>query len=203
VRRAAVALIFGVVTAATAGCSPTSGQPAPATSGSDVSGSASPSNAGGDAPPVTQPGLDLSRYESNPCSALSASQLAPFGASTSGSNGDSAVGPQCRWRSVDALNGTTVTVAILTKAHGLDGMYRNRSQFPVFRPTQVNGYPAVDGDITDAAQGACTTGVATSQGAGFQVAVHVQSESSPQYKSPCTVSEKIAQTIVGNLKGGG
>ncbi|GDY33739.1 hypothetical protein GTS_53720 [Gandjariella thermophila] len=152
---------------------------------------------------MTQPTLNLSKYESDPCSALTASQLTPFGASTSGSRGESAVGPQCRWRSPDAFNGTTVTVSVLTKAHGLEGIYQNRDKFPVFRPTQVSGYPAVDGDITDAAHGECTTGVATSQGAGFQVAVHVQNETSAQYKTPCTVSEQVAQIVIGNLKGGG
>jgi Protein of unknown function (DUF3558) len=204
VRRTTVALVLGAAIMAVAGCSSTTGQPAPATSGSDASGSGSPSSPGGRAPSVTQPALNLSKYEGDPCSMLRTDQLASLGASKPGTRNDSSqVGPECRWLPDDRTNGTAFTSDILTKTRGLDGLYENRSQFQVFRPTQVAGYPAVNVDITDAAHGDCTTSVGTATSAGFQVAVHVRNTSTSDYSNPCSVSEKIAQTIVGNLKGGG
>jgi hypothetical protein len=201
VRRTTVALVVGTAVAALAGCSPTKGETNP--TGGDTSEPSSPSSSDNSPPPIAQPTLDVSKYESNACRALTASQLRPLGASESSSPQDGTLGPECRWDSIDALKGNSVSFTVLTKAHGLDSMYQNRDNLAVFRPTQVEGYPAVDSDITDAAHGACTTSVGTAQGAGFEVAVHVEDQGSPEYKAPCTVSEQVAQTVVGNLKGGG
>jgi hypothetical protein len=200
VRRTTVALVLGIAVAALAGCSPTKGQPSPGGSSSE---SGAPSSSDNSPPPITQPTLDVSKYESSACSALTASQLQPLGASESGSAQDGTLGPECQWDSVDALNGNSVSFTVLTKSHGLDSLYQNRDNLAVFRPIQVGGYPAVDSDTTDAAHGSCATSVGTAQSSGFEISVSVEKERSPEYKAPCAVSEKIADTVLGNLKGGG
>jgi hypothetical protein len=135
------------------------------------------------------------------CGILRAEQLSALGV-TAGKQDNSPTGPSCSWKPIDS-NGTAFDIALLSKVQGLDSVYSHRDDFRVFRPTQLAGYPAADTDDTDAAHGDCGTSVATANGAGFDVRVNVRSQQSPDYKNPCSVSEKIAQVVLGNLKGGG
>jgi hypothetical protein len=112
-------------------------------------------------------------------------------------------GPACKWRPEDLTVDTSFTVTVLDKSHGLNGYYDGRASFPVFQPTEVGGYPAVNVDITDAKSGQCTTGVAVANGAGFSVSVHVGDEKSADYTNPCSVSSRLANTVLGNVKAGG
>jgi hypothetical protein len=180
-----------------AACSNTKGQPSPASSTAESSSSSANS-----VPPVTQPILDLTKYQNNPCGILRADQLASLGITKPGRSKDSAVGPACGWKP-DDTDGTVIDVSLLTKINGLQSIYQNRDHFQTFRPTQVAGYPAVDADALSGNQGDCGTSVGTANDSGFDVAVQIRSQSSAEYSNPCSVSKKIAQIIIGNLKGGG
>lgn len=168
----------------------------PTTAGSTTKSSA----AGGDVPAITGPELDLSKF-GGPCELLKADQLSARGVTKAGAQRTDPVGPACQWRPDDRVKGTSFSVALLTEAKGLDGIYANREQVAVFEPTDVAGYPAVNTDATDAKGGACSTAVGVAKGEGFVVQIHVNDNKLPEYKNPCSVSGAIAETVVANLKG--
>lgn len=143
----------------------------------------------------------MTKFEGAPCNLLRADQLSSPGVSKAGTSKQGASGPQCDWKTDDRLRGTDFGAVVMKNSNGLDGLYENKSSYPVFNPGQVAGYPSVDSDITDGAHGACFTSVGTAKGTGFTVNVFVNNTSAPEYKNPCSVSSKIAEIVVGNLKG--
>ncbi|ROP38022.1 uncharacterized protein DUF3558 [Saccharothrix texasensis] len=184
-----------------AGCS-TEGTPTPATTtGTTAAGQTTePSGNSGDVPEITGPELDLSTL-SSPCELLKTDQLAGRGVSEPGTERTGPAGPTCQWRPDERVDGTSFSATFLEKTNGLDGFYENRDDNPVFEPTEVAGYPAVNSDPTDAKSGTCSTAVGTAKGKGFVVQVHVNDETLPEYTNPCSVTSAIAKTIVENLKG--
>lgn len=190
-----------------AGCTSVNGgtpTPGTTTNGTAAStGASEPSepSSEGDAPPVTGPELDLGKV-SGPCDLLKADQLAARGVTKPGAKRTAPAGPTCNWQPDDAGRGTGISATILSEeADGLENTYARRAEFPVFQPTEVAGYPAVNTDLTDAKHGECSTAVGVAKGRGFLVQVRVYDEKSPAYSTPCSVSSGIAETAVGNLKG--
>ncbi|ONI85587.1 hypothetical protein ALI22I_27805 [Saccharothrix sp. ALI-22-I] len=185
------------------GCTSVSGGtpgPATTTGGSGTPTEASEPTSTGNAPAITGPELDLGKV-SGPCDLLKADQLAARGVTKPGAKEADPAGPTCQWEPDDVVRGTSIGVTIMSKANGLDDMYANRAQFPVFEPTEVAGYPAVNGDITDAKHGACSTAVLVAKGEAFLVQIVVNDRNAPAYSTPCSESSAVAATVVGNLKG--
>jgi hypothetical protein len=132
---------------------------------------------------------------------LKGDQLSARGVTKAGVPRTDPTGPSCQWHPDNRASGTSFVVVLLDKSGGLDGVYANREDLPVFKPTQVAGYPAVNSDLTDAAHGACTTAVGVAKSEGFAVQVRVNDKKLADYANPCSVSSAIAETVVGNLKG--
>ncbi|MER5264864.1 DUF3558 domain-containing protein [Actinosynnema sp. NPDC002837] len=177
------------------------GTPSPAGSTSTAAAkTTTTSSAVGEVPAISGPELDLTKFD-GPCAMLKDDQLSARGVTKAGSQRQEPTGLACQWHPDDRAFGTSFVVALLDKARGLDGVYANREDLPVFRPTEVAGYPAVNSDLTDAAHGACATAVGVAEGNGFSVQVRVNDKKLPEYTDPCSVSSEIAETVVENLKG--
>ncbi|MEU4766987.1 DUF3558 domain-containing protein [Actinosynnema sp. NPDC023794] len=162
-------------------------------------GATTTSAAAGEAPAISGPELDLAKFDT-PCAMLKEDQLSARGVTKAGTERADPTGTGCQWYPDEPL-GTSFFVVLLDKAKGLDGVYTNRGNLPVFKPTEVAGYPAVNTDLTDAAHGSCTTAVGVATGEGFAVQIRVNDKKLPEYTDPCSVSSEIAETVVGNLKG--
>jgi hypothetical protein len=184
-----------------AGCS-MEGTPSPATTTGTTAGvtTTESSSGNGDVPEITGPELDVTKL-GGPCRLLKTDQLAARGVSKAGTERADPTGSACQWRPDDRADGTSFSVALLDKSNGLEGFYENRDKNPVFEPIQVAGYPAVNGDLTDAKSGTCSTAVGVAKGEGFMVQINVNDKKLPEYTNPCSVSSAIAETIVENLKG--
>ncbi|QQQ77568.1 DUF3558 domain-containing protein [Saccharothrix sp. 6-C] len=202
-RRATLAVLCATTLVVASGCT-TKGDGTPSPGGSTDATSAAAttttSASGGDVPAITGPELDLAKFGS-PCAMLKDDQLSARGVTKAGAESTDATGTNCQWYPDDRALGTSFVVALLDKSRGLDGVYANREELTVFKPTEVAGYPAVDTDLTDAAHGSCTTAVGVAEGEGFAVQVRVNDKKLPGYTDPCSVSSEIAETVVGNLKG--
>ncbi|MEV6872823.1 DUF3558 domain-containing protein [Amycolatopsis sp. NPDC051128] len=179
------------------GCSTSvAGKPAPVTS-------ASPSGpSGGAVPQVSRP-LDVSRFEKEPCAALTPGQLADFGVTRQPNSmpGD-ALGPSCTWNGLDE-GGVTVGTRLLISGN-LASLYKKHEQggLPFFRPVaDISGYPGVLTDLLDAQpQGKCSAEVAVSDDRLYSVQVTI-SRNSRDYADPCPVVQKAAELAVSTMKG--
>jgi hypothetical protein len=131
-------VIVGAAALLLAGCtSQSSGSPIAAggstneTSSSRSSPAGSSTNSNGSAPPITQPELDVKKFEDAACGLLKPEQLNTLGASKAGTTSQGASGPQCSWKSDDVVKGTNFSVIIMKNSNGLDGLYGNKSDYPV------------------------------------------------------------------------
>lgn len=195
-----LAALSAAALTALAGCS-TEGTPTPATTtNTTAAGQTTESSGNSDVPEITGPELDVTKL-GGPCELLKSDQLAARGVTKQGAERTDPGGPACQWRPDDRADGTSFSVSYLEKTNGLEGFYENRDKNPVFEPIEVAGYPAVNGDPTDAKSGTCSTAVGTAKGEGFMVQINVNDRKLPDYTNPCSVSSAIAETIVGNLKG--
>ncbi|MEV8439480.1 DUF3558 domain-containing protein [Actinosynnema sp. NPDC051121] len=200
-RRAVPVILSATILVVASGCtSKDGGTPSPEATTSTSARATTTSAAAGEVPAITGPELDLTKFDT-PCAMLKNDQLAARGVTKAGTERTDSTGTICQWYPDERALGTSFVVALLDKARGLDGVYANREDLPVFKPTQVAGYPAVNTDTTDAAHGACTTAVGVAKGEGFAVQVRVNDKKLPGYTDPCSVSGEIAETVVGNLKG--
>lgn len=160
----------------------------------------------GQAPPINSPELDLRKYVSRVCDVLTLGQLAPFAIRAPGEARDGVAGPVCTWDPPDSTAGAHITVNILSKAnYGWDGVYEGKNKWAVFEEAGgINGYPAVHiaGTKVDFTTGRCLTTVGASRDLVFDVGVQVQVRSSPEYKNPCSESDKVASLVIDTLNGG-
>jgi hypothetical protein len=201
VRRATLVILSATILVVASGCTTEDGgTPSPeGTTGTTAAGTTT-SAAAGEVPAISGPELDLTKFD-GPCALLKDEQLSARGVTKAGTESTDHTGTNCQWYPDDRALGTSFVVALLDKAKGLDGVYANREELTVFRPTEIAGYPAVNTDLTDAAHGSCTTAVGVAEGDGFAVQVRVNDKKLPEYTDPCSVSSEIAETVVGNLKG--
>ncbi len=198
-----LAVLSAAAITALAGCS-MQGTPSPATTTTTTTAAGGQTTTGsagnGDAPAITGPELDVSKL-GGPCGLLKSDQLAARGVTKPGTERTDPAGPACQWRPDDRADGTSFSISFLEKTKGLEGFYENRDKNPVFEPIEVGGYPAVNGDPTDAKSGTCSTAVGTAKDEGFLVQINVNDKKLPEYTNPCSVSSAIAETVVENLKG--
>lgn len=201
-RRAVLAVVSAASLVLVAGCISVGGSPTPVetTGATSTSAGSTTSETSSEAPAISGPELDLSKF-SGPCELLTSAQLASRGVTKAGTERTAPAGPSCRWTPDDRAFGTSFSASILTESKGLDGFYKNRADFEVFEPTEVGGYPAVNGDLLDAKSGACSTAVGVAKGEGFIIQVNVNDQKLPEYKNPCSVSSAIAESVIENLKG--
>lgn len=179
-----------------AGCNskePGNPTPTPGTGGN------TPTSApGGDeAPPVTGPELSLDKFKSDPCTLLSPEQIARLGDQETGEKRDRQGQPQCIW-DPKGTGGATFTYTISKST--LNDYYKGKSNYPVWTPTEVSGYPAASFDGTTGKNGNCSTVIALGKTTALMVQVNVQGASTPNYTTPCVESERAAALAIEGLK---
>jgi hypothetical protein len=194
-----IAVACGIAVLAVAGCSskikPGQASPAPSSVPAPTSS----------VPAIVNP-LDTNKLQADPCSGLTAAQLAPYmGPIRTVERADADNGPGCNWFQEDGhLAGASMHV--YPKLAGVNGLYDSGSFFPYFeRAGLVGGYPA-----THSAQGTgpqtsgdCETTVAVAEHGIFGVYVTASNPAYAHYKDMCTVSDALVVAAIDNLKKAG
>ncbi|MBB4686400.1 DUF3558 domain-containing protein [Amycolatopsis jiangsuensis] len=191
-------LTAGILLLSATACSSESGTSNPATSSNAPT---SPSSTGPKVPQVTTP-LDVTKYEQDPCSALTQTQATQvFNAARSRKN-DSNVAPACDWFDSDN-NG--VSLGFLPGQGGLTTVYGNSSGSSAgyFEAApDVFGYPAAFSDVSDDRKnGACQIFVGVTSDEAFSVSSLLRPSSS-SYSDPCSLVTKVAEAAVATIKAG-
>jgi Protein of unknown function (DUF3558) len=157
-------------------------------------------------PSVMDP-LSVEKIQNDMCSGLTTEQLAPYLGPIRKQEPDKDVAgtPLCGWYPSDGSMADATLYADST-AHGVADLNERKLGDNFFEKIPpVAGYPAVRRSARpDGPQrGDCTTIVAVSDRATIAVFATAVTNSYQYYMSMCTVSDKLAEAAVGNLKAGG
>ncbi|HWE91329.1 MAG TPA: DUF3558 family protein [Pseudonocardiaceae bacterium] len=167
--------------------------------GSGGSGS-SPATTG--PPSISADPIDLSPFVGKPCTMLRADQLAQYRLSPPGTTVSSGSGPACRWTpTLSTLPGYTARADL--RSGGLTALYARRASMPVFQPTPVSLFPAVNTASSAAAikHGQCTAEVGVAQNSVLVVDVTVPDATSLDYADPCSDADAVAAAIIADAEG--
>lgn len=136
---AALAAVALTLLAGCSGGSSTATGGATASSGQSAATTAGPANG---APNVDHP-LDSTRWQNNPCTVLTPGQLQRLNIVKPGANGGD-YGPGCTWNDNSQPLSVTYGFEFLAADHnGISDVYAAKKNFTVFRPTHIQGYPAL------------------------------------------------------------
>ncbi|TDV50715.1 DUF3558 domain-containing protein [Actinophytocola oryzae] len=206
--RLRLALVVATLTLAVAsGCTTTSaGSPFP---GSSVKTSTSgDTGSDGDlptdgAPEVADP-LDVSRFEQNPCEALTAEQTRTLNIPATGEPLDDAVGKGCAWENTETHGAANIRFSSEDE-RGLSSVYREArgSAWAYFEQIgDIEGHPAVAFDPdTKEPRDDCTVAVGVSDQLVFGVRVDL-SDDNIDKKNPCDVTAQVASMMMRTMLGG-
>lgn len=200
-RAAVVALALVSVTACTTGGTP---NPAP---GATTSSGSSSAPADPNVPEVSQPALDVSAYEGDPCKTVPSATLSGLGYADPGKPHVGAedvekAGPACSWmirgtgRSVQVILGTGNRAK---GQGGLAGIYQAKNRFRFIEPaSDIEGYPVVYADTSDRrSSGECNLQV----GVADDLAIAVQASGYEGRQDSCDAAQQSAAAVVKTLKG--
>lgn len=149
-------------------------------------------------PSMTADPLDMTKAAGQPCGLLRADQLAQYHLVTPGTP----AGTDCVWTpTAAALPGYRAGVD--QTSGGLAGLYGKRARMPVFQPTKVGDYPAVNTASSAAAQrqGQCTVEVGVAADTLIIATVTVPPADTVDYSDPCPDADQFAESIVANAEG--
>lgn len=160
--------------------------------------------AAGTSSPSDPPELDLTPYQNRPCDLLTPDQLAPFAISGPGKQEDTEIGPGCVWEPVPTRPVARVTVTIASKLrNGLDGVRARKDMYGFFEEAgKINGYPAVHTGSGNGREGSCHTRVGVRRDLVVDVYVFWAKLDSPEYRMPCTLSDRLATQLIDNVRSG-
>lgn len=181
-----------------AGCSTaTTGSPAPA----DPTVPASAVNTSG-APRVTTP-LDTTKYQPDPCAALTAAQLRAIGVDVPGTVERDPRGNVCHWAPAPDTNYAFAFDLAFPPGEpsGLANAYQAAGPGGLRRLPDVRGQPAVT-EPSQNTDGNCTIYLGASDSVEYAVSVLV-GQGRPQYRNPCSVAQQIADAVTATMKSGG
>ncbi|WP_045311459.1 DUF3558 family protein [Lentzea aerocolonigenes] len=143
------------------------------------------------------PDLDVSRFTDKPCSLITPSQLNQLG------DFETPVPQQEPGKSMCKLNPRRVFKPGYSLSVRQDSLFEsgreNTKGAPVYRETEVAGYPAFSYSGSDIG-GVCSTVVRSSSRSSIQVTVVGEPEVSPELADACSATEKTAAVVVTNLK---
>lgn len=156
-----------------------------------------------DVPTVPSPDLDTNRFASNPCGMLTAAQVQSkqVAAGVRGAPRESPLGPSCAWEASSTPAENSFAVTVNNQIGGIAQLYAQKSNFKVWEPVQVAGYPAVialDSDARDL--GVCRLEIATAQKTVVSVDVSL-SVGAPDRNNPCPRATAIGEMVLATLKG--
>jgi hypothetical protein len=189
-----------------AGCTtPSPGEPVPATSVENTTTGSSPGNdpelpfAG--APKVDNP-LDTTRFQQDPCQALTPEQVQPLGLPPTGAPRDMALGNACEWSKPGSTGSATIHFSD-KDPRGLSAVYQAKEEgrnafFEELAP--IEGYPAVASDVVDSRQsGACVVVVGVSDKITFESMISLDLDNIGN-TDPCEVAANVAGLALQTMK---
>ena len=183
-------LAFGAL----AGCtsSQTGGNPtaAPTTGGGQTSSEPTSDGSG--------TSLDVSKFVGTPCSVLTADQVATLGSVRAPEPGTGTLGPNCVWRGQDAIKNSKYTVHV-TKDQNFDNQVNEVKNNAVFTDKKIDGVRVISTDRLDG-EVTCLVSLQASKTDSVTIQVNVASDEQASKKA-CPEGERLAQLIIGNLKG--
>ncbi|HWE89539.1 MAG TPA: DUF3558 family protein, partial [Pseudonocardiaceae bacterium] len=149
--------------------------------------------------------LDVAKVTNDPCSGLTAAQLAPYmGTLQRSTKSQYNNGTGCLFEPAD---GHQAGIGVLVCPSNSGPGTLTQSGFPWQEPAgDIAGYPAEhqsQGGASGPATGDCQTMVAVSNQASLAVYID---DSEPDYKyytDACTAADKLAAELIANIKGGG
>jgi hypothetical protein len=177
------------------------GNPSGSTAAPAATGGQSSAGSTREAPRVSSP-LPTGELVTNPCSALSTSQLNQLGIAPPGRASTNQAGPNCKW--VGAANpSNTAAVGVMTANHnGLSDIYAGNEQkkFAYFEPTQVDGYPGVYAEsANDRANGFCSVWIGLTDQLVIGVSMILTTGSNKTH--PCDSAYAVGKAVIEHLKG--
>lgn len=185
-------------------CTTTSkGDPLAATPASSTPGNGEEDLPFAGAPKVDNP-LDTSRYEKEPCEALTADQAQSLNLPPTGViNNDVALGVGCVWRN-STTHGYVGIDFLVQDPRGLSPEYQNRTKYDFFEVLpDIEGFPAIArGGSTDRDHGICTVMVGVADDMVFASNVQLSQVNIGQ-KEPCDVAAQVAGLAVQTMRRGG
>jgi hypothetical protein len=153
------------------------------------------------APKVENP-LDVSRFEQNPCEALTAEDAQGLNLPTTGEPTEVAFGNGCQWRNKQT-QGSAGIQFFSSIERGLSAVYAEAkgSDFPYFEPIDdIEGYPAVAFDTKVAKPVAsCTVAVGVADQLVFDVVVDL-SDANLNKKDPCELAIQVAGMMMNRMQ---
>ena len=155
------------------------------------------------APKVNDP-LDTTRFQEDPCQALTADQAESLAFPPTGKPQDMAFGNACEWRNPDTRGAATVHF-LDRDPYGLSSEYLahedGRTELFVVLPP-IEGYPAVVNNVVDRRPtGACTVVVGVSDEIRFEVPIRLSPENIGK-KDPCEIAAMVAGMALQTMKKG-
>jgi hypothetical protein len=205
-----VALISVVATGCT-GKSQGDPRPAPGTEAESTdpappdSSTAGPADLPTDGAPAVADPLDTSRFQQDPCGALTSDQSQKLNVGTSGKTYDGILGNACEWENAET-RGRTAIVFLNEDPRGLSALYRanNAKKYAYFDElSPIEGYPAISRDIADdRPKGHCTVVVGTSDEIAFEAILQL-SRANVGQKDACEVAAQVAGMALLTMKQGG
>jgi|SRR6476469_1583354 len=154
------------------------------------------------APKVDDP-LDTSRYEQDPCRALTADQTESLNLPRTGKTMENvALGVGCSWRNSDTW-GEAEIVFIVGDPRGLSPEYESKTQgeFPDFEELpKIEEYPAITRK-GPGENGDCTVVVGVADDMAFESNIQLSRDNIGK-KEPCQVASQVAGLAIQTMKRG-
>lgn len=178
--------------AALVACSDVGGTPNPATTTAATDTWSSAPTGGG--------ALDISEYVNAPCDVLKADQVSALGKFQEPEAGSSASGPSCTYEGSDVLKDSTYEIIFVNDGSTYQEIVDNSKSDPIFSQADVSGVPIMSSDATDGLR-SCTTAIRTSDKDAVMVQISTAGQDDPNYGKACKATERVAETVIANLKG--
>lgn len=206
--RRALLFVFAGSLTVLAACSPeTSGTASPASTPAPSTSANTSRQVPGPGVPKVEVPIDIARFRSAPCSALTDSQATEiFGRSVPPRPDLNApAGPACGWDPADGSGASlNVIFSPVTDNRGLTGVYAAKgTSYKFFVPVDpIGGYPAVlYGSSDSRSEGICSMAIGTSDRSTVDLTV-TQTYQKEGTQDPCLAAQTVASKIVTSLKGG-
>lgn len=154
------------------------------------------------APKVTSP-LDTTKYQPNPCVALTSAQLRAIGIGVAGTVQQDTQGNVCHWAVAPDTNYAFAFDLAFPPGEpsGLANAYQAAGPGDLRRLPDVHGQPAVT-EPSQNTGGNCTIYLGATDHVEYAVSVLV-GQGRPQYRNPCSVAGQIADAVTATMKSGG
>ncbi|MDX3662838.1 DUF3558 domain-containing protein [Streptomyces sp. ID05-26A] len=183
-------LAFGAL----AGCTSTQtgGNPTSAPTTGTEQTSSQPTSDGSDS------GLSIAKYTSAPCNILTADQAKTLGSVRAPAPGSGLLGPNCVWSGQDVIKNSRYTVHV-TADQDFEKQVNEVKNDAVFTDKKIAGARVISTDRLDGLI-TCLVSIQVSKTDSVTIQVNVASDEQAAKKA-CVEGERVAQLIIGNLKG--